>query len=206
MSMFSVHDHQKTSKQWMMWSIIVLSFHFLIALILVMLLNARAVNHALTPIFLYLGIFQIIWPEKPLSSLHFLATKSVFAFAHKDPRSGLNLWTLEYDTYTLLTYVAVSVILGWAITSFRNQAISVPFAPLGTVISSGILISFSASYMTVIEHCSGATWMGYVALYGMGFDEFELFPAYQIICAILGIAGLAGGLIWLRNSKNSAFT
>ena len=205
MSTFSFQDQQKTRQDWLMWSVIVLGLHFLIALIVVMLLNGTVVNHALTPIFQFMGIFQIIWPEQPISSLHFLATKSIFAFAHQDPRSGLNLWTLEYDSYTLLAYMVVSGVLGWAIATHRNQAISIPFAPLYTVFAGCLFIALSISYMTAIDHCSGATWVGFVAMYGMGFDEFELYPVYQIICAILGIVGLAGGLIWLRISKNHAF-
>ncbi|WP_455201765.1 hypothetical protein [Kaarinaea lacus] len=140
-----------------------------------------------------------------MSSLHFLATKSLFAFAHQDPRSGLNLWTLEYDTYTLLIYLGVSAILGWTISTYRNQAISIPSGPLYTVFAGGVFVALSMSYMTVIDHCSGATWVGFVAMYGMGFDEFELYPVYQIICAAIGIAGLSGGIIWLRIVKNHAF-
>ena len=202
--MFSVHDKHKFREQWLLWSTLVLAIHFVGGLILIVVLNGTMVNHALTPIFQFLGIFQLIWPEQPMSSLHFLATKSLLAFAHQDPRSGLNLWTLEYDTYTLLIYIAVSVVLGWVITTYRNQAISVPLGPLYMVIVGGLFIALSISYMTVIDHCSGATWVGFVAMYGMGFDEFELYPVYQIICAAIGIAGLVGGLVWLRISKNHA--
>ena len=203
--MFSFHNKRKFREQWLLWSTIVLTAHLVLGLILTMVLNGSMVNHALTPIFQFLGIFQIIWPEQPMSSLHFLATKSLFAFAHQDPRSGLNLWTLEYDTYTLLAYVTVSVILGWTVTTYRNQAISIPLGPLYTVLAGGIFVALSISYMTVIDHCSGATWVGFVALYGMGFDEFELYPVYQIICAAVGIIGLIGGLSWLRIIKNHAF-
>ena len=205
MSMFSFHDKRKFRRQWLLWSAIILAMHFVLSLILTMILNGNMVNHALTPIFQFLGIFQLIWPEQPISSLNFLATKSLFAFAHQDPRSGLNLWTLEYDTYTLLVYLSVSAVLGWTISTYRNQAISIPAGPLYTVFAGGIFLALSMSYMTVIDHCSGATWVGFVALYGMGFDEFELYPAYQIICAAIGIAGLGGGLIWLRINKNHAF-
>ena len=203
--MFSFHDKRKIRRQWLFWSTIVLATHFVFGLLIIMVLNGTIVNHALTPIFQFLGIFQIIWPEQPMSSLHFLATKSLFAFAHQDPRSGLNLWTLEYDTYTLLVYIAVSAVLGWVATIYRNQAISIPLGPLYSVFAGGLFVALSMSYMTDIEHCSGATWVGFVALYGMGFDEFELYPVYQIICAAIGIVGLVGGLTWLRINKNRAF-
>jgi hypothetical protein len=205
MSLFSFHDKRKFRRQWLLWGAVILTTHFVLGVLLTMILNGTMMNHALTPIFQFLGIFQIIWPEQPMSSLNFLATKSLFAFAHQDPRSGLNLWTLEYDTYTLLVYVTVSAILGWTITNYRNQAISIPVGPLYCIFAGGILVALSMSYMTVIDHCSGATWVGFVALYGMGFDEFELYPAYQIVCAAVGIAGLIGGFIWLRINKNRAF-
>ncbi len=203
--MFSFHDKAQFNRSWLQWTIIILVAHFIVGLIIVTLLNGKLVNHILLPVFQFLGIFQIIWPEQPLDSLHFLATKSLFAFAHKDPRSGLNLWTLEYDSYTLLIYIVLSALMGWVISTYRQQAISIPIGPAITIAIGLFFVALSVSYMTVIEHCSGATWVGFVGLYGMGFDEFELYPAYQIICAALGIAAVSGGLIWLINSKNRAF-
>lgn len=203
--MFSFRQ-QFDKAQWIRWSLIALGLHFLLGLLLVMLLNGKIVNHSLTPVFQYTGMFSLLWPEHPLGSLHFLATKSVFAFAHNDPRSGLNLWTLEYDSYTLLAFVVLSLILGWIVTSSRQQATSVPAGALVSSITGIVLLAISISYMSVIDHCSGPTWVGFVALYGMGFDEFQLYPAYQFVCAGIGIFGLAGGLTWLRISKNRGFS
>jgi hypothetical protein len=200
--MFSFHDKSKFNRTWIRWSTAVLLAHFITGLIIVMALNAKAVNHVLIPIGQFLGIFQIIWPEHPLYSLHFLATKSVFAFAHHDARSGLKLWTLEYDTYTLLIFIALSGVMGWVIATYRQQAISIPHGPFISCAAGIFFAALSVSYITVIDHCSGATWVGFVALYGMGINEFELYPAYQIICAAIGIAVLAGGLMWLRFIKN----
>ena len=183
-----------------------MGLHFVVGLAIVMILNGTLVNHALTPIFQYTGMFSLIWPEQPIGSLHFLATKSLFAFTHHDARSGLNIWTLEYDTYTLLVYVALSVVMGWIITTYREQATTIPLGALIACIAGIFLIAVSVSYMSVIEHCSGATWVGFVTLYGMGFDEFELYPAYQIICAAIGILALTSGLIWLSASKNRGFS
>ncbi|WP_455207806.1 hypothetical protein [Kaarinaea lacus] len=202
--MFSFHDKAQFNRSWIQWTTMVLLAHFVIGLISVMVLNGKLVNHILTPIFQFLGIFQIIWPEHPLDSLHFLATKSLFAFAHHDARSGLNLWTLDYDTYTILIYTALSVLLGWVISTYR-QAKTIPLNPVIICALGTFFVALSVSYMTVIDHCSGATWVGFVALYGLGFDEFELYPAYQIICGALGIVGITGSLIWLTNSKNRGF-
>jgi hypothetical protein len=205
MSMFSFHDKSQFKRNWILWTVMIFMAHFITGLVIVMALNGKLVNHTLAPVFQFLGIFQIIWPEHPLDSLHFLATKSLFAFSHYDPRSGLNLWTLEYDSYTLLVYASLSVLMGWVIATYRQQAISIPYGPAITCGLGVLLAALSISYMTVIDHCSGATWVGFVALYGMGFDEFELYPVYQIICAALGTAGIISGFIWLINIKNRAF-
>lgn len=171
-----------------------------------MALNGSMVNHVLTPVFQFFGVFQLTWPEQPLGSLHFLATKSILVFSHFDPRSGLNLWTLEYDFYTLLVYVGVSLILGRILAAHTNDSNAMPTKAVISLIISAFFISFSISYMTVLEHCSGATWVGFVTLYGMGLDEFELFPIYQFICAIIGILGFMGTYIWLNRSKNLGFS
>ena len=203
MSMFSLNVNHKFSHPWLLWSTVVLAAHFVIGLLVVMLLNGKLVNHSLAPIFQFLGIFQLIWPDQPLQSLQFLATKSLFAFAHQDSRSGLNLWTLEYDTYTLLVFIAVSLLVGWIVNIYRQQASTIPFTAVALCVAGGFFVSLAVSYMTVIDHCSGATWVGYVALYGLGFDEFELYPAYQIICAAAGIVMLITGFIWLNSRKTS---
>lgn len=180
-----------------------LAAHFIIGLLLVMLLNGSVVNHTLAPVFQFLGIFQLIWPDQPVQSLQFLATKSLFAFAHQDPRSGLNLWTLEYDTYTLAVFLVVSLSVGWTVRQYRQQRRVTPLPAVLLCAAGGALISLAVSYMSVIDHCSGATWVGFVALYGLGFDEFELYPSYQIICSAAGIVLLAAGMLWLNACKTA---
>ena len=190
----------------MLLSLSVLIAHFLIGLIIVMTLNGSLVNHILTPVFQFIGVFKLTWPDQPLGSLHFLATKSILVFSHYDPRSALNLWTLEYDFYTLLVFVGVSLVLGRILASRRNDSSTMPPRVVIAFIISGFLVSFSISYMTVLEHCSGATWVGFVTLYGLGVDEFNLYPIYQIICAIIGILGFLGTWIWLNTRKKTAFS
>ena len=205
MSMFSFHKRIGAG-QWLLLSSAVFATHFLVGIILVAALNGKMVNHGLTPIFLNIDIFKLIWPEHPVASLHFLATKSIFVFSHYDARSGLSLWTLEYDFYTLLVYLILSFSLGRLLAGYLNETGSVSKKPIFACFISAFFISFSISYMTVLEHCSGATWVGFVTLYGLGFDEFELFPAYQIIIAIIGILGFVGSLVWLIRSKYRGFS
>lgn len=205
MSMFSFH--KKTSlSQWLLLSSGILALHFLFGLLIVMAANGNMLNHVLTPIFQYIGVFKLTWPEQPLGSLHFLATKSILVLSHYDDRSALNLWTLEYDFYTLTVYLAVSLGLGRVLANHRRDSAKVPFRTVIVLYFSAFLISFSMSYMTVLEHCSGATWAGFVTLYGLGLSEFQLYPIYQIICILIGILGFAGSLIWLNTSRNRAFS
>lgn len=203
--MFSFHKKPSTS-QWLLCSVGVLVVHFIVGLAIVIAVNGKMVNHALTPIFQYFGIFKLTWPEQPLGSLHFLATKSILVLSHFDPRSALNLWTLEYDFYTLVIYIAISLILGRLAGFYLLDKTLMPAKVLAAFAASAFFISFSISYMTVLEHCSGATWVGFVALYGLGLNEFELYPIYQIICAIIGISGFAAAVFWLNHGKNRAFS
>lgn len=205
MSMFSFHKKPSTG-QWLLTSTGVFALHILLGLIIVIAVNGKMVNHGLTPIFQYMGIFKLTWPEQPMGSLHFLATKSIFVLSHFDARSALNLWTLEYDFYTLLVYLAVSLLVGRIVAAYLKDPTILPVKAVVLYAVSALFISFSISYMTVLEHCSGATWVGFVALYGLGLNEFELYPIYQIICAIIGILGFLGTFVWLNLGKNRAFS
>lgn len=206
MSMFSFHK-KITTGQWLLYSSAIFAAHIVLGLIIVIALNDwKFVNHALTPVLQYLGLFKITFAEQPLFSLHFLATKSIFVLSNFDPRSSLNLWTLEYDFYTLLVYFAVSLLLGRILAARINDSSTMPIMAIISFTISAFFLSFSISYMTVLEHCSGATWVGFVTLYGLGLDEFELYPIYQIICAAIGILGFIGTYIWLNRSKNVGFS
>ena len=198
--------HPKTSPQgssgstrkWLLYSGLIFIGLFVVGLFIVTLLNKGWVNHLLNPVGAYFSMFQLIWPEQPLAALEFILTKSFIVFAHKDPRSGLNLWTLEYDAITLTVYLLVSLLIGWMLSrapshdARRNYRISIRgrFAAL----LGGSLLALSVTYMTGIEHCSGATWVGFVSLYGLGFDGFDLYPAYQWIIFLLGAGLMAIGL------------
>jgi len=166
-----------------------------LGLALIMLLNGGLVNHILTPILQYLSLFSILWDENPRGALQFILTKSVIAFTHKDPRSGLNLWTFEFDSITLAVYVLVAVFGGRLLLKLRANPRTHRWAG-ATGLTGCALLLFSVSYMTSIDHCSGATWVGFVSLYGLGFDEFELYTVWQWLCAGLGCLALAGSW-WL---------
>ena len=168
-----------------------------------MLLNENIINHVSTPIAQQISLFSVLWDENPLQASGFLLTKSVVTFAHKDPRSGLNLWTYQFDAITLLTYGLSAIFGGRLMLKFHFNPGNCRLATL-LGLCGCVITMLSASYMTVIEHCSGATWVGFVSLYGMGFSEFQLYPMWQWLCAGLGVMMLAGSwVLILRRPKDT---
>lgn len=192
-----------STRQQLLSSVGFFLFSVMVGLVLIMLLNGGLVNHILTPIAQYLSLFTILWDEKPLGALQFLLTKSVVTFAHKDPRSGLNLWTYEFDSITIIVYALAAGFGGRLLLKFFANPRNYRWATL-VGLSGCVLVIFAGTYMTSIEHCSGATWAGFVSMYGMGFDEFELYPMWQWLCAGLGILALAGSwFLIVRQPKNT---
>ncbi|WP_455212399.1 hypothetical protein [Kaarinaea lacus] len=192
-----------SARQQLMSSIGFLLLSVTLGLVMIMLLNGGMVNHILIPIAQYLSLFTILWDEKPFGALQFLLTKSVVTFAHKDPRSGLNLWTYEFDSITIVVYALVAGFGGRLLLKFFGNPRNYRWATLAGL-SGCLLVIFAVSYMTSIEHCSGATWVGFVSLYGMGLDEFELYPIWQWLCASLGVLALAASwFLIIRQPKNT---
>lgn len=187
-------NSSRSLRAWLLTSGLIFIGFFLAGLLTVTLLNKGWVNHVLNPVGASFSMFQLIWPEQPLAALEFIFTQSFVVFAHKDPRSALNLWTLEYDGITLFVYLVVAILLGRMLTrTARRDEHSNTRGHLIALLGAGLLVS-SVTYMTAIEHCSGATWVGFVGLYGLGFDGFDLFPVYQWILFIVGAGLLLAGL------------
>lgn len=175
----------------------------LLGLSLIMLLNGGLVNRVLTPIAQYQSLFAVLWDDNPLGALRFLLSKTVIAFAHKDPRSGLNLWTYEFDTVSIAVYALVAGFGGRLLLKFFAAPRDYLWAAF-VGLAGCALVLFSVSYVTAIEHCSGATWAGFVSLYGMGVDEFELYTFWQWLCAGLGCLAIAvSWFLIIRRPKNA---
>jgi hypothetical protein len=186
------------ARLWLLASSIFFLGFFIIGLVAIAILNGSPPNHMLFPVGAYTGLFQIMWSEHPLGALQFILTKSAFTFAHQDPRSGLNIWTLEYDSITLLIYLATALIAG----RLLSNAIHAYHSSTGLYRSllGATSLVIAVTYMSNIEHCSGPTWVGFVALYGMGFDGFEIYPYYQWIFGLVGLGLLGWGLFKLRRN------
>ena len=187
------------TRLWLVISTLLLAGFFIIGLVLITLLNGGWVNHILTPVGSYLSMFQLIWPEQPLGALEFIATKSFLVFAHNDPRSSLNLWTLEYDAITLLVYLIAALVAGSLIA--RNISSAKTRKGLLTALTGIAFVVIAFTYMTAIEHCSGATWVGFVSLYGLGFSGFDFYPYYQGVFALAGLGLLVWGFVKQRQAQ-----
>ena len=157
--------------------------------ILMVLLNGRLVNKLFFPVTEYVSIFPLIWNNNPFTALYIFNTKSVLAFAHYDQRSALNLWTLEFTSISLFVYALVSTYAGWVVKTWM----SIKSMPHTIIYLSGLgsgLILLSATYGTVLAHCAGATWIVYVGLLGLGFEDIPVTSLWQWL-----LAGMGGGLI-----------
>lgn len=184
------------TKVWLITSAVFLLSFFTVGIVAIAILNGSLPNHILNPVGAYTGLFQIMWQEKPFEALLFLLNKSVFTLVHQDPRSGLNIWTLEYDSITLFIYVATALIAGRLLSNAIHASHS--SSGLYRSLAGATSLVIAVTYMSNIDHCSGATWVGFVALYGLGFDGFEIYPYYQWIFGMLGLGLLGWGLLKLK--------
>ncbi|MCF6338804.1 MAG: hypothetical protein L3J84_12785 [Gammaproteobacteria bacterium] len=187
-----IHPQEKPN-HWLLMSTLLFIGFFVVGLTAMTLLNGGIVNHMLFPVGTDIAMFQLIWQEQPLRALEFIVTKSLFVFIHQDPRSGLNLWTLQYDSITLVVYL-FAALLGGQLISRARQTVRHNTGLLRGLLGVVLLVT-AFTYMTAIEHCSGATWVGFVAFYGLGFSDFEFYPYYQGTLSLLSLGLLTWGFI-----------
>lgn len=151
----------------------------LLEILVLAALNREMVNNLLFPVSQYLPIFSVIWKDNPWAALQILADKSVLAAGHYDVQSGLYLWTLEFDTLSLLLHLLGAIIIA--------KMIALPLRLLGWFIAGAGLMAFSHTYVTVMAHCAGPTWAGFVALYGLGVEKFPVNPVWQWLIFTTGV-------------------
>lgn len=161
-------------------SIVIFCAALLFETLLLAALNRAMVNNLLFPVTQYLPMLSIIWEDNAWAATQILAGKSLFAVGHHDARSGLYLWTLEFNTLSLLLHLLGAI--------FIAKLMALPARLLGWVTAGVALIVFSHTYVTVLAHCAGPTWAGFVALYGLGVEKFPVNSTWQWLFFIAGVA------------------
>lgn len=190
-----VINPQKKPGHWLLFSGLLFIGFIVGSVIAIALFNGGWPNHLLFPIGADIGMFHLIWPEQHVGALEFIVTKSLFVVTHQDPRSALNLWTAQYDSITLCVYLLAALLGGRLINRARQSHYS---AGLFSGLLGVLFLVTAFTYMSAIEHCSGATWVGFVSLYGMGFSGFDFYPYYQGVFALAGLGLVIWGFIKQR--------
>lgn len=171
--------------RWLLLTPAVFGALTLILALLMSALNGALVNNVLFPVNQFLPMFNVLWHDNPTGALQLLANKSLLAVAHFDDYSGLYLWSLEFDALSLAGYFAISGFLARLIAArTRPQALS---------LAGLALIGFAVTWVTAAAHCAGATWAGFVALYGLGVEKFPVNTTWQWLFAGIGVALLIVG-------------
>lgn len=147
--------------------------------LLLAVLNREMVNNLLFPVAQYLPMLSIIWQDNAWAAMQILVGKSLLAIGHYDARSGLYLWTLEFDALSLLLHLLGAIVIA--------KMIALPARLLAWVIAGVALVVFSHTYVTVLAHCAGPTWAGFVALYGLGVEKFPVNSTWQWLFFIAGV-------------------
>ena len=151
----------------------------LVETLVLAVLNREMVNNVLFPVTQYLSMFSVIWKDNPWAALQILADKSILAIGHYDTHSGLYLWTLEFDALSLLLHLMASMLIA--------NMIALRWRILGWALGGAALMVISHTYVTVMAHCAGPTWAGFVALYGLGVEKFPVNTLWQWLIFIAGI-------------------
>ena len=178
-------NNQLTVGKWLTSSLV--SFFVIIVslLCIMMIANVGLVNNINAPIINSLSIFPIMFEQNAWETIFIFSNKTLVSFGQFDPRSGLYLWTLEMDFNTLLAYAAVAIIstplLHAASASQTNSRSTTAW-----ILTGLLILIFTRTYVTVLAHCAGPTWIGYVVLYGLGTDELEITSMWQWLLAIAG--------------------
>lgn len=148
--------------------------------LLLAVLNREMVNNLLFPISQYIPMFSVIWKDNPWAAVQIIADKSVLAVGHYDAQSGLYLWTLEFDALALLLHLLGALVIA--------KMIARPLRIVGWATAGAALVVLSHTYVTVMAHCAGPTWAGFVTLYGLGVEKFPVNPFWQWLFFALGVA------------------
>lgn len=146
-------------------------------------------NNLHFPILDIAPLFPTMWEQSPWQTILIFSNKSIFSLGQADMRSGLYLWTLEFDLNSLAVYFLAAGLAAWLFMKLPNNHAENRAIHKWTIVSLCLLL-FSRTYITVLAHCAGPTWIGYVSLYALGMDEVELTSLWQWLMALVAISVL----------------
>ena len=197
-------NNRLTAGKWLASSLVSFIIIIFSLLCIMMIANVGLVNNVNSPIINSISIFPIMFEQNAWETIFIFSNKTLISFGQFDPRSGLYLWTLEMDFNSLLTYAIVAIIgtllLHTASTSRTKNRSTTIWALAGLLI-----LVFSRTYITVLAHCAGPTWVGYVVLYALGADELELTSTWQWVFAIAGCVLIFVAIKKAGSSKKPEF-
>ena len=200
MSSLYINQNKQGFSRWISSSLIYFSLIIISITSLMVVANLGMFNNLQFPITDMLPLLSEMFSQSPWQTLVIFSNKTIIAIGQADMRSGLYLWTLELDLNTILTYTLVAGLAARIFYILPHKYSENRSIHLWTYLALGLLI-ISRTYVTVLAHCAGPTWIGYVALYGTGLEEITLTSAWQWIIAI--IACLITAMLFKKTSKPS---
>lgn len=183
MSSLYINQNKQGISAWIISSLAYFSLIIILLTGLMVIANLSFFNNLQFPITNMLALLPDMIAQSPWQTLVIFSNKTILAIGNADMRSGLYLWTLELDLNTILTYAITAGLAAWIFHNLPYKSRENQFIHLWTFAALGLLI-LSRTYVTVLAHCAGPTWIGYVALYGLGFEEITLTSTWQWLLAI----------------------
>ncbi len=150
-----------------------------------MLINVGLANNMQFPILNSLPLFSSMFEQNAWETINFFLNKTLISIGQFDLRSGLYLWTLELDFNSLVIYALISGIGTWLFSHAATVKYSSGSIYRWSIVGLFILI-FSRTYVTVLAHCAGPTWAGFVILYALGAENLNLTSTWQWFIAAFG--------------------
>ena len=171
------------------------------------LIANHAPNEVTSPFGELFSTLRNSWTGNWTISLKLLFSQPIVVIAHRDYHSDLTLWTIAYYPITLLVSLLMSFLFGLVLL-FRCNKKAMIYPQL---IAAILITLFSVTYISMLEHCSGPTWIFQVMLiaknswlfnpklywYLITHDSVALLGNLQWALAITGISWAVSIIVYL---------
>jgi len=153
-SIFYHDSMSKTNhKSGLFYSVALFILLILLEIVLMVSISGYSPNHLASPLIEFLPTFVITWSDNWFSSLKILLSHSFIVIGHHDAHSDLNVWTIAYYPITLFVYALASTLAGICLVSQNRQRRKIQ------IFTALLMSAFSVTYISMIEHCAGPTWV-----------------------------------------------